>query len=271
MASITSVISFFILLLATYSYSAPVVQEHDDSIPRFEFTTDTTRVERESPVIMELVSDAESTVATNVDHKRRSFDSSREEATTSIDMSRPLRMVEESHSEEATTSIDMTRPLRMVEESHSEEVTTSDMHHALRTVEESHSEEAKTSDMQNVLRTVEDPSSSPSDDSSEKRSIDEFMYTTMETSTDFNRRAIKPIKYQEKVETTTLFQSENQKKLTKEFEPSSSADSFAKSTGLLHDGQTKEHSSTFEHQHHDQSSEESTTRLPVKTTKFVKI
>jgi len=254
MASITSVISFFILLLATYSYSAPVVQEHDDSIPRFEFTTDTTRVERGKPVIMELVSDDESTVVPNVDHKRWTFDSSREEATTSRDMTRPLRTVEESHSEEATTS---------------------DMHHALRTVEESHSEEATTSDLHHSLRSFEDPSSSPSGESGEKRSIDidEFMYTTMETSTDFNRRAIKPIKSQEKVETTTLFQSENQKKLTKEFEPSSSADSFAKSTGLLHDGQTKEHSSTFEHQHHDhdQSSEESTTRVPVKTTKFVKI
>lgn len=43
MASMTSVISFLILLLATYSYSAPTVT------PGYEFTTDTIMVEHQTP------------------------------------------------------------------------------------------------------------------------------------------------------------------------------------------------------------------------------
>jgi len=258
MASITSVISFFILLLATYSYSAPIVNEYEITTPDLEFTTGTTMVEREDAVDMKLVTDDETTVVSHMDKdkKRSSTDGSSEESKTSVDVKLSSRKVEDSHSEEVTTPIDVKLATRKVEDSHSEELTTAiGVKLATRKVEDSHSEELTTPiDVKVSTRTVEEPTS-PSDESNEKRSVeDEFMYTTMETSTDFNRRAIKPVESQEEVEKSTPLRTETEVKIIKDFEPSSSSDSFAKSTGLLR----------------DESNEESKTPVPVKTEESIK-
>jgi hypothetical protein len=43
-----SILSFFVVLLITYSYSAPVIQEFNSTTPEYEFTTGTTIVEHNS-------------------------------------------------------------------------------------------------------------------------------------------------------------------------------------------------------------------------------
>jgi hypothetical protein len=199
MASITSIISFLILLLATYSYSAPFQQAFETSTPEYEFTTGTTIVEHENSFNMHLISDDEST---SVPH------------------------------------IYNTGPV--------EEVTTSD-------------------NVTFSTRSVQDFPSSSSDQSNEKRGLDEFSFTTMESSTEFNRRAIRPIEFQEEVETSTSFLSVNPIELTTNFEPSSSVDAFAISTGLLHNNETEETSTIFGYETYGQSTEESTTQFPVTT------
>jgi len=103
-----------------------------------------------------------------------------------------------------------------------------------------------------------DESNEKKRESNEKRSFDEFSFTTLESSTEFDRRAIRPNESQEEIEVTT------------HFEPSSSVDSFGKITGLLHHDETEEIFTTPEYQKHDRSSEESTTRLPVKTQHLTK-
>jgi len=92
--------------------------------------------------------------------------------------------------------------------------------------------------------------------------------STLESSAEFNRRAIRPIESQEEVETSTHVLSENQVEVTTNVEPlSSSIDSFGKFTGLLHDNHPEEQSSTTEHEKID---EESTTQSTVKTQKLIK-
>jgi hypothetical protein len=54
MASITSVISFFVFSLFTYSYAAPVVKEYSNTSPSYEFTTGTTMVQHEGSVDMKV-------------------------------------------------------------------------------------------------------------------------------------------------------------------------------------------------------------------------
>jgi len=192
MASIISVISFLILLLATCSYSAPFKHGYEQSTPNYEFTTGTTVVERESSFDTRFISDNESTVVPTT-HENRS--------------------VEESSSEEVTTLSDVTLSPRSV-----------------------------------------DDSQSSSDESNDKRGLQPFSFTTWESSTEFNRRAIRPTESQEETETTSVL-PENSVEVTTNFEPSSSVESFGKFTGLLP---------------HDETEEISTTPFPVKTQRITK-
>jgi hypothetical protein len=194
-----SMISFLILLLATYSYSAPFQQAFETSTSGYEFTTGTTIVEHENSFNMRLISDDES------------------------------------------TSVPHIHSVGLVEE-----VTTSD-------------------NVTFSTRSLQDFPSSSSDQLNEKRGLDEFSFTTMESSTEFNRRAIRPIEFQEEVETSTSFLFENPIEMTTNFEPSSSVDSFATSTGLLHNNETEETSTIFGYETYGQSTEESTTEFPVTT------
>jgi hypothetical protein len=288
MASITSVISFFILLLATYSYSAPITHRYENSTAQFELTTGTTIVEHVTSVNMQLVSDDESTVVPNIGKNQPSVGYNSEEATTS-GVHHSLRSFQESSSptdeSNEKRSADESKEKRGADESNekrgvdeSNEKRDADESKEKRDADESkekrgvdESNEKRSADESKEKRDADEPKERRgADESNEKRSVDEFMYTTIETSTDFNRRATRPVESQEEFETSTPFYSANHIKFTTDFEPSSSVDSFAKSTGLLRDDQTTEQTSTSEYHHYDQSNEESTTRFPVKTQTFVK-
>jgi hypothetical protein len=82
-------------------------------------------------------------------------------------------------------------------------------------------------------RSVQDFPSSSSDQSNEKRGLDEFSFTTMESSTEFNRRAIRPIEFQEEVETSTSFLSGNPIEMTTNFEVKFSFISFVFNLKIL--------------------------------------
>jgi len=255
MASITSVISFLILLLATYSYSAPVVPEFDITTPEYEFTTGTTIVER-SVVDMQLMSDEESTSVLNIHKERTDDDSSSEEVTTSIGVTLSTRDVDEDSFSSTTPESDKKR-------SFDEDFSTTPELDKKRSFDEDFS---TTPDSDKKRSVDEDFSTTPEssvDDSDRKRSFDEFSSSTFESSTEFDRRAIRPVDSQGEFETSTPFYSENQMESTTDFVPSSSVDSFAKSTGLLKNDEIEVETSTPEYQEHEQSIEESTTEFPV--------
>jgi hypothetical protein len=82
MASITSVISLFVVLFVTYCHAVPIGQKYDVSTSDYEFTTDKPMFGRERPINMELKADEESTVAPRFDEKRKSYERDSEEYTT---------------------------------------------------------------------------------------------------------------------------------------------------------------------------------------------
>jgi len=95
MVSITSVISFFILLLATYSYSAPIEHEYETSTTKYEFTSGKTTVDQGDKVKKNIISDDESTHTPTIHEKRLSEKSNSEEATTH-DVIHPSSTIEDS-------------------------------------------------------------------------------------------------------------------------------------------------------------------------------
>jgi len=136
-------------------------------------------------------------------------------------------------------------------------------------------------------RTFEDSSffmtSTPAFPSKDEPSVDtrgfNHVFPTMvESSTEFDRRAIRPTESQEEVESSTEFESstpvifEHEMEETTEVEPSSSAQSFGKFTGLLHDDQSNETITTPEYDQttEESTTEESTTRFPYKTQRLTK-
>jgi len=173
-------------------------------------------------------------------------------------------------SDDESTDVPHIHTDRSAEESNSEEITTSDdVTLSPRSLEDSPTSSSDESNEEK--RGLDEPNEKRSfDEPDEKRSFDEFSFTTFESSTEFDRRAIRPTESQEEIETSTSFLSENSIETTTNFEPSSSVDSFGKFTGLLHNDETEEISTTPEYQKHDRSSEESTTRLPVKTQRLTK-
>jgi hypothetical protein len=205
-----SVISFFILLLATYSYSAPIGQEYGNSTAEYEYTTSPIIVEHVSFVNMHLISDDESTSIPTIQNSRSS---------------------EESNSDEVTTDY-VTRSTR--------------------------------ADTETEKKRNDDESLYPP--SNNKRIAEDFLYTTLESSNEFNQRAIRPVEFQEVPESSTAY-SENQMEITTNVQPSSSVDSFGKYTGLLN----YEQSSTSQYEPTDQSSEELTTQFPFKTQQLTTI
>jgi len=137
MASITSVISLFILLLATYCYSIPVPQRYGSSTSGYEFTTGETKVDSENKMNMKLVSGEQTTPVSHIHNARKSDDSESDESTTTGDLkygervTRPPRESEERDVVETTTTGDLkygervTRPSREFEERGMVETTTS--------------------------------------------------------------------------------------------------------------------------------------------------
>jgi hypothetical protein len=84
MASITSVISLFVLLLVTYCYSVPIKPQSGSPKPIDEFTTGKTIVDNEDRITMRLLSDEESTGVPNI-HKPRKFSEHSSEEHTTVD------------------------------------------------------------------------------------------------------------------------------------------------------------------------------------------
>jgi hypothetical protein len=127
--------------------------------------------------------------------------------------------------------------VRSVDEHDSDVVTTTDVYRILRTFEES-------SFPSTTIRSTLDYSSTHEEN--DKRSLkDEFSVRALESSAEFNRRAIRPIimettnELKEEIPLITRNLSENNIETTTNIksssEPSSSVDSFGKMTGLLHD------------------------------------
>jgi hypothetical protein len=197
MASITSVISFFILLLATYSCSAPI----GTSTSEYEYSTGQTIFKHG-----------------HANHI---------------------------HYDDESTDVTHTHQDRSSEEYNSEEVT-------------------------KRSATLSYPDSS-SEEKYPVRSMDDYLMSTMESSTEFNRRAIRPVEFQEEIETSTSYFSESPIEMTTNVELSSSVNSFGKFTGLLHDNQVEEQSTTPEYENVDQTTEEPTTVETQKLTQTVSI
>jgi len=84
MASITSIISLFVLLLVTYCHSIPVGQMYDITTPDHEFTTEKMFVERESKMNMELMND-ETTVVSDKKRTSESLDSEERKTTRELE------------------------------------------------------------------------------------------------------------------------------------------------------------------------------------------
>jgi len=73
MASMTTFISFFVLLLATYSYSLPLGEFFGNSTADYEFTTGHTIIDHNNTFIMHLVNEEDSTNVPTI-HKVREYD-----------------------------------------------------------------------------------------------------------------------------------------------------------------------------------------------------
>jgi len=142
------------------------------------------------------------------------------------------------------------------------EVTTEGFHHPSRTFEDS-----------SFFMTSTPAFPSTDEPSVNTHGFNHVFPTMVESSTEFDRRAIRPTESQEEVESSTEFESstpvifEHEMEETTEVEPSSSAQSFGRFTGLLHDDQANETITTPEY---DQTTEESTTRFPYKTQRLTK-
>jgi hypothetical protein len=241
MASITSVISLFVLLLVTYCYAVPIGQGYDISTPKYEFTSGKTMVGRETKMNMDFKTDDESTDEPHMHKERKTAERDSDEYTTS------------SHMGKRDDESDLKRTFE------DSLFTTSDY--------ESHHD-----------RSVEDlyETTSATDLLSEKphhlRSFDDYLFTTMESSVKFNERAVKlregesgeHAQPEKELEMTTSFESSSSpvepesytykptssstvEHESHTFEPSSSVDSFGKSTGFLHKDESEEKLTTPEY------------------------
>jgi hypothetical protein len=279
-----SIISFFVLSLITYSYSVPVGKVYDSSTVYYEFTTDKTIVDRENTSRIPLVHGEQPTGTSNIHKKRfnpvgippkqtveeHHIDID-EESTPSQEIDRRrqppeqgIRSIddEESHRVE---KVDRRRQPpeqnaqseRSVDEPDNDEISTTDVYRPSRTFEESSFPSitiTSTTDVSRPSRTFEESSFpsitstvdySSSHEEHDNRSFkDEFSTQPIETSTEFSRRAIRPIiketspaSHQE-IQLLTRNLSENNIETTTNLisssEPSSSVDSFGEITGLFH-------------------------------------
>jgi len=229
MASTTSIISLFIVLLAAFCSSVPVDKRPVFVPPYSEFTTGKTIIDHGHYVNMQLIPDDESTDVPTV-HKPRTN--------------------EEHDVDEFTT------PDHFEGHEHGS--------HSLRSFDDSASP---------VMFASEN---SVHDDT---RSIDDFLFTTLESSTEFERRTLfSEDASQEELTTHSKRESEYEPEMTTDFpstsymkhgyrtsEPSSSVDSFGKMTGLLHDDKSEEEKLTTPKFEEDDRSKEEVPRRPYQT------
>jgi len=239
MASMTSVISLFVLLLVTYSYSKPVGEQYNSSTPEYPFSTDETTVQNGSSSYMGSMSYEVTTGVSDIHHPRSVTDLSDEETTTAGDVTVWSRSVGESESEETTTPDDVTVSARSLRESESEETTTAgDVTVSSRSVGESESEETTTPvDVTVSPRSFVISSFSSSTPSEEEPNFNEFSSTTIESSTSFNQRAIPNYDDQDQFPSSTPYYKQGQEEITGNVQPSSSVTKFGQYSGLISNGQ----------------------------------
>jgi len=242
MTSITSVISFFILLLVTYSYSAPIEQQYETSTANYKFTSGKTTINEGVKVKKQIMFDDGST-----DNEAMPIDQSDGNEVMPVDGSTGNEVMP-------------------VDGSTGNEVMPVD--------DGSTGNQDGTQGVADPINTFEDPSH-PKYPAviyvAQKRSIEDFLLSNLESSDAFERRAIRSAESHEEVETSTPVLSEHQIEITTNVEPlSSSVDSFGKFTGLLHDNQPEEQSSTTEYATTDRTDEKSTTQPTVKPQELTK-
>jgi len=258
MASITSVISIFVLLLVTYSYAVPIGQKFDISTSNYEFTTAKTLVEHEMKTDIELTTFGESTIIPVTHTKRTSSAEHSGEYTSESHIEDHHHEIHSQSSEDLPFTTSPIHRRNKSSEDSSEETSTmsSEKHH--------HKSHPK--------RTIEDDSFTTSENVHHLSSLDEDSFTTLESSIKFNSRAF-PKESQEEVdrraesehdlEMTTFIESlSTVEPESHTFETTSSVDSFGKSTGLLHDDKSEEKFTTVEYEDVS-TSERPTTSFPV--------
>jgi hypothetical protein len=212
MASITSIISLFVVLFA-YCYSLPVAPQSSSSTPKYEFTTTgKTIVNYDNKMNMELVPDKESTGRI---HKSRASDEHMMvDSTTPLNLehvTRPPRGSEE--------FIDSTPPMSSTFES---STTETDDEHAPRELDESiYSSSPMTSTDEYPVTGV--------------HGLLGFLPTTIETSTKFHERAIKFDMESEGESTTHAFPEKEVESDMKSVERPSfvKSDSYKKTTQMV--------------------------------------
>jgi len=232
MASTTSIISLFIVLLAAFCSSVPVDKRPVIVSPYPEFTTGKTIIDHGHYVNMQYIPDDESTDVPKFHKSRTSDEHDGDEFTT------PDHFEDHEHGSHSQRSFDdSASPMMFASES-----------------------------------SVHD----------DTRSIDDFLFTTLESSTEFERRTLfsedvskeeftTPSKreFEDEFTTPSKRESEDEMEMTTNFpstsygkhgsrpsEPSSSVDSFGKMTGLLHHDESEETLTTPKFEEADHSKEE---------------
>lgn len=338
MASITSVVAFLILLLATFSYSAPIGEEYGNSTSEYEYTTNQNMVDWKKPGNMRSMVDDESTSVPAI----REDQSSEENDVTTEYVTRSSRnyedssyspatdrTVERNYEEYTSPSSDKMNEKRLYEYSTSSPTSESseELNHETysspasmgmnpkRNYEEStypstsesseernHERYSSPSSLKmNEKRIYEYstyvPTSESSEESSEtysspsstelnqkrsiqtpsnaesntERAVEDFLYTTLESSTEFNQRAIRPAESDEQIDLSTTIYPQHHMDMINDTEPISSAHSFVKYTGLLVD----QENTTPEYETTDRPEEEESRKYssvhPERLTKTVSI
>jgi len=349
MASITSVISLFVLLLATYCYSAPIQQEYLSATPDYESTSGKTIIDRENTINMHLLTDEETTDLPNIDKEQTSDILRVVESTTPVqierheDLSHISRMVKDllfPSTSELPPSVEIkdkrgsddddlidvksTSELPPSVEINDKRDSDDDLIDLKSTSElppsvEINDKRGSDDDLIDLKSTSELPPSveindkrgldddlidvkstselPPSVDINDKRGLDDDLIdvkstpelpssigindkhgfesdllATVESTTDFERRAIRPDEGLSEVVLTTPSKvefSEDEVKVTT-VESLSSVDTFGKYTGLLTDDHSKEELTTPKSEKADLSDEEPTSRIPVKTPQLTR-
>jgi hypothetical protein len=247
MASITSVISLFVVLFVTYCHAVPI---GDVSTSDYEVTTDTPVFGHERRINMELTADEESTVAPHYNEKRISYGQDSEEYTTP---SQFKKRDGKFHHKRTFGDAPFTTPATdfVSEEPH-------DLHSSNNHV--FNNLETSTEFNKRATRYGE----GESEENREKRTQGENKYeekraqreNEFETTTDFE--------FSSSVEPKSFVQSESSsvepesssvesesssiEPESRRFESSSSVDSFGTSTGFLHRAESEERPTTPEYE-----------------------
>jgi len=292
MASIASLVAFFILLLTVFSYSAPIGEEYGNSTSEEEYTTNQNIVDWQKADNMGSLVVDESTSVPSTEEE----ESSEEEDVSDEDVTPSPRNYEDSSYSSATNRTDEEYTLPSSGEVNEKRIyeystyapTSENSEGSSETYSLPSSTEVNgksISEYSTYAPTSESSEESNENDSSTQmneepnpmgrqnaamtngeRTVEDFLGTTLESSTEFNQRALRPSGSGEEMELSTTMYPQNQTDMTNDTEPLSSVHSFGKYTGLLVDQQ----STTTEYQTTDRPDEESTKDSVVNSEQLIK-